>query len=336
MYNKLFTRILDSSIWLEPITTRIVWITLLAAMDEDGYAHFSAIENLAARARVTVTECQEAVTALLSPDPNSADPDFEGRRIERVPGGFMILNALKYRNNFNNATRREQTRLRVQKHRAKKAGLAISKDNNQCVYCGETATGPDHVVPVSAGGADDDSNCVLSCTRCNRHKASQELVNFLNDKGLPFSFDVQSIVTNPVLGKLVRFNGNAFVPCCNAKSQNVTHPYEYASESPSASKEEGSGKGEFELESEPRPKISKRKGPVEDVIAYAREKGLEEDDGRWFFDKCEGCGWKNKGEPIIDWMATMRSWKKQGYFPSQKPEIRNGKQVMKPDYSKGF
>lgn len=198
-------------------------------MDEDGYAHFSAIENLSARARVTVTECQDAVTALLSPDHNSADPEFDGRRIERVPGGFMILNALKYRNNFNSATRREQTRLRVQKHRAKKAGIAISGTNDKCVYCGETATGPDHVIPISAGGQDNNSNCVLSCTRCNRHKGSQELVNFLNDKGLPFHFDVKSIIENPVLGNLVSFTGSAFVTRRNATPSNVTHPYEYAS-----------------------------------------------------------------------------------------------------------
>ena len=34
MYNKLFTKILDSSIWLAPDPVRLVWITLLAAMDE--------------------------------------------------------------------------------------------------------------------------------------------------------------------------------------------------------------------------------------------------------------------------------------------------------------
>jgi hypothetical protein len=41
MYNRLFTKILDSSIWLEADTTRIVWITMLASMDEDGFAPFS-------------------------------------------------------------------------------------------------------------------------------------------------------------------------------------------------------------------------------------------------------------------------------------------------------
>lgn len=122
MYNRLFTKILDSSIWLEPTTTRIVWITLLAAMDEDGYAHFSAIENLAARARVTKEEAQAAVDCFLAPDPNSENTEHEGRRVERVPGGYFVLNAEHHRKILNREIRREQTRLRVAKSRAKKKG----------------------------------------------------------------------------------------------------------------------------------------------------------------------------------------------------------------------
>lgn len=122
MYNRLFTKILDSSIWLEPSNTRIVWVTLLAAMDEDGYAHFSAIENLAARARVNVKETQKAIDCFTSPDPSSANPDNDGRRVERVPGGFLILNANHHRQTLNREIRREQTRIRVARHREKLNG----------------------------------------------------------------------------------------------------------------------------------------------------------------------------------------------------------------------
>lgn len=122
MYNKLFTKILDSSIWLEQSPTRIVWMTLIAAMDESGFAQFASVANLAHRARVTLDEGNAAVTVLESPDVNSADPEHEGRRIERVPGGWMVLNAEKYRDLVTRATIQEQTRLRVAKHRAKKKG----------------------------------------------------------------------------------------------------------------------------------------------------------------------------------------------------------------------
>jgi hypothetical protein len=97
MYNKLFTKILDSSIWLESQSTRIVWLTLLAAMDQDGMARFASGANLAHRARVTIEEAAAAVKLLESPDPHSSDPDNAGRRIERVPGGWLVMNAPKYR-----------------------------------------------------------------------------------------------------------------------------------------------------------------------------------------------------------------------------------------------
>lgn len=119
MYNKLFSKILDSSIWLESNTTRIVWITLLAAMDEDGYAHFSTIQNLADRARVTKEEAQKAVDCFMSPDEGSGLPDNQGRRIERVPGGFIVLNAAHYRDIMNREIQREQTRIRVQRWRSR-------------------------------------------------------------------------------------------------------------------------------------------------------------------------------------------------------------------------
>src|SRR5258705_4786523 len=119
MYNRLFAKILDSSIWLEPDSTRIVWVTLLASMDQDGFCHFSAIQNLASRARVSLNKCKKAIECFESADSNSENLANDGRRVERVPGGFMVLNAEYYRNKFTREIEREQTRLRVAKHRAK-------------------------------------------------------------------------------------------------------------------------------------------------------------------------------------------------------------------------
>lgn len=119
MYNRLFSKILDSSIWLEPDSTRIVWFTLLASMDQDGYCHYSALENLASRARVSVAKTRKSIECFMSPDPDSENQANEGRRIERVPGGYLVLNAEYYRNKFTREIEREQTRLRVARHRAK-------------------------------------------------------------------------------------------------------------------------------------------------------------------------------------------------------------------------
>lgn len=120
MYNKIFTSILDSSLWLESNPTRIIWFTFLAAMDEDGYARFASVANLAHRARVTLQETEEAVKCLESPDKDSSDPDNEGRRIERVQGGWIVLNAGKYRELVTRSVAQERNRLRVAKHRESK------------------------------------------------------------------------------------------------------------------------------------------------------------------------------------------------------------------------
>ncbi len=129
MYNKLFAKILDSSIWLEPDPVRLVWITLLAAMDQDGYAHFSAIQNLADRAKVSLDDTRQAVDKLMAPDPESGIQDHDGRRLERVPGGFIILNAAHYRELVSRDIQRERTKERVQRFRAKKRGVTVGNDS---------------------------------------------------------------------------------------------------------------------------------------------------------------------------------------------------------------
>lgn len=97
MYVKLFQKILDSSIWLEKDSTVRVWITLLASMDKEGFCAFASIENLARRARVKPCHTRSAIEILEAPDSRSANDDHEGRRIEKVQGGWVVLNAKKYR-----------------------------------------------------------------------------------------------------------------------------------------------------------------------------------------------------------------------------------------------
>lgn len=122
MYNKLFTSILDSSLWLESDTTRLVWVTLLASMDQDGFARFASVRNLARRAVVSDAAAEEAIARFEAPDPDSSDEENEGRRIERVPGGWILLNAPKYNEMASAAGQREATRERVRRFRERKRG----------------------------------------------------------------------------------------------------------------------------------------------------------------------------------------------------------------------
>ncbi len=123
MYNKLFSKIVDSSIWLEPTPTRIVWLMFIAVMNEDGFVQFASVANVAHRARITDEEAEQAIQILEGPDPNSADDENDGRRIEKVPGGWIVLNAQKYRDLVTREMVREQTRIRVARKREKDKGV---------------------------------------------------------------------------------------------------------------------------------------------------------------------------------------------------------------------
>jgi hypothetical protein len=95
-FTKLFSSITESTIWLEPMPTRIVWIAMLAMADRNGFV-FGSVPGLAHRARVSVDECRAALRTLLEPDPDSRTKDHEGRRIAEIDGGWELLNYAKYR-----------------------------------------------------------------------------------------------------------------------------------------------------------------------------------------------------------------------------------------------
>lgn len=75
---------------------------------------------------------------------------------------------------------------------------------------------------------------------------------------------------------------------------------------------------------------SKAKGTLEELRAYCLSLSLLESDGDWLFDKWDANGWKNSGEKILDWKATVRSWKAQGYIASQKARQSNGTPSLFP------
>lgn len=108
-YTKLHSAIVHSTVWREPHTTRIVWITLLALADAHGYVGAS-LPGLADAARVTLAECEAAIASFLGPDPYSRTPAHEGRRLEVVEGGWRLLNHALYRAGRDPETRRAQNR----------------------------------------------------------------------------------------------------------------------------------------------------------------------------------------------------------------------------------
>lgn len=55
---------------------------------------------------------------------------------------------------------------------------------------------------------------------------------------------------------------------------------------------------------------------------FIREVGLYANDAEWLWNKWEANGWVNGKNKIKDWRATVRAWKVQQYFPSQKTDGR--------------
>lgn len=132
MFTKLFSSIVHSSIWLEDLETKVLWITMLALMDRHGCV-YGSVGGLAHTAGIPATKAREILDKFLAPDPDSADLDREpergGRRIEMIGGGWRILNAAHYRAIRDAEERREQNRSAKAAQRARES--AATADNQR-------------------------------------------------------------------------------------------------------------------------------------------------------------------------------------------------------------
>ena len=118
-YTKLFSSILTSTVWTEPDATRLVWITMLVMADRHGEVH-STVPGLAHTARVTLPDCEKAIETLLAPDTYSRTIGDDGRRIEAVEGGWIILNHAKFREMDTDADRKAKAAARQRRYHERK------------------------------------------------------------------------------------------------------------------------------------------------------------------------------------------------------------------------
>ena len=119
-YTKLASSILTSTIWMEDDHTRIVWMALMAMADRNGEVQAS-IPGLANVARVPLESCRIAIEKFLSPDPYSRTKCDEGRRIEEIQGGWMLINHEQYRNLASDCDRKQKAAERQKRFRERKA-----------------------------------------------------------------------------------------------------------------------------------------------------------------------------------------------------------------------
>ncbi len=141
-YTKLFNSILASTVWSEPMETRIVWITLLAMCDRRGIVEGS-VPGLAVFARLPLQATQTALERLSAPDEFSRSKEHEGRRLEVVEGGWRLINHAKYRDKMGKDERREYLKLKQREYRRRKQPVDSLGDKSTMLTHTAPAPSPD-------------------------------------------------------------------------------------------------------------------------------------------------------------------------------------------------
>lgn len=146
---KLDTNILDSSLW-SAHDARSVFITMLLmavprqfdepqhvlALDSTASANWSlpsgwygfvgaSASGILRRCGIDFAAGMAALDKLSSPDDESRTPDYDGRRIARIDGGFLVLNYMRYRDHDHGAAERMR-RYRERQRAARNVTTATS------------------------------------------------------------------------------------------------------------------------------------------------------------------------------------------------------------------
>jgi hypothetical protein len=95
--------------------------------------------NVAIRARVSPAAAAAALKKFESPDPMTPNAEYEGRRVERVPGGYIVLNAVKHREQVTREEIRLQDAARAKRYRERKRSVTDERD---AAVTGETDITP--------------------------------------------------------------------------------------------------------------------------------------------------------------------------------------------------
>jgi len=83
-----------------------------------------------------------------------------------------------------------------------------------------------------------------------------------------------------------------------------------------------------------REKAKKEKPTIDELRVFCKSLDMDESVGDYLFNKWEGNGWINGKNPIIDWKATIRSWKHAGHLPPTPKQNAQMSFGMKPQLSR--
>ena len=221
--------------------------------------------------------------------------------IEIVDTVYTIPNWEKHQSLDKIEAAKEKNRQRVAKHREKQR-LLVSNGAEICQYCGQEATGFDHIIAVSRGGLDTNANKVPCCIDCNRIKNDRPLVDFLNMNRERIQDEL--VLNNPKLRKhvtLCNITGRYIVTECNAVDI------------------EEERERDLEEEKKSVKKTASRFSPptLDEVKNYCLERNNNVDAER-FIDYYTANGWKVGKNSMKDWKAAVRTWERSSEKPAPK------------------
>lgn len=105
-WTPLWSQVVESTLWEEPLEVRVLFLTMLAIKDPDHVVRMP-FRRLCKKANMDPPVVQGALETLMKPDHRSPEPqEFEGRRVEAVEGGWLILNGEHYRQEMAKLMRR--------------------------------------------------------------------------------------------------------------------------------------------------------------------------------------------------------------------------------------
>ena len=156
------------------------------------------------RAKVEEAAGFEALKRLGDPEDGSRSKDFEGRRLVRVDGGFIVLNFMKYRDrDYTAAERSRRYRLRVASRRDDTA-------SHRNITQAEVEEEVDTEVPSTSGESTyrTGSNTVVSrAENLNGHGGERKIGNGANEpNALPRDHSKHSICGGPTAKFCLTYN----------------------------------------------------------------------------------------------------------------------------------
>lgn len=155
-FTKLDSGIIDSSIWSEPLAIRVVWVTFLAKANYHGIVKASR-SGMIRSSNVSEKDFDRALKVLESPDSDSRSPEFDGRRIEKIEGGWLVLNYKKYREYSYSES---PVAIRQRRHREKKRDTELHVTNGRDISASASVSSSNISFDLSSlswcGISDDD------------------------------------------------------------------------------------------------------------------------------------------------------------------------------------